>query len=360
MSKLNRTRVDNVLKRMSQAGVEQMIVTSPVSIFYLTGEMIHPGERCLALYMNTKGNVTLVLNQLFKHVSVEGAKVVLFQDTEDPVGILAKEVLPGKLGVDKEWAARFLIHMMELRPDAPVINGSVFVDMTRMVKDAEEQEKLRRSSAMNDRVVAKSIAAISESLSEVQLAEKVNEFFAAEGAAVRSLCIVAYGTNCAIPHHGSAKDVFLKPGDNVLFDIGKNFGGYYCDMTRTVCYKEASALQKEIYKIVLEANMAAIAAVKPGVRACDVDAAARDVIVKAGYGEYFTHRTGHNIGIEVHEWPDISSTNDMPLVPGMCFSIEPGIYLPDSVGVRIEDLVIVTENGCENLNHYTKELQIVG
>lgn len=97
-----------------------------------------------------------------------------------------------------------------------------------------------------------------------------------------------------------------------------------------------------------------------GVRACDVDAAARNVIAKAGYGEYFTHRTGHNIGIEVHEWPDISSTNEMPLVPGMCFSIEPGIYLPDSVGVRIEDLVIVTENGCEVLNHYTKDFQIVG
>ena len=172
--------------------------------------------------------------------------------------------------------------------------------------------------------------------------------------------IVAYGKYCAIPHHGPSKEVFLQPGDNVLFDIGKNLDGYYSDMTRTVCYKSATDLQRKIYDLVLEANMAAIAAVKPGVRACDVDAAARNVIAKAGYGEYFTHRTGHNIGIEVHEWPDISSTNEMPLVPGMCFSIEPGIYLPDSVGVRIEDLVIVTENGCEVLNHYTKDFQIVG
>ena len=360
MSQLNRGRIQRVLEHMTQAGVEQMIVTSPVSIFYLTGEMVHPGERCLALYLNTDGNVTLVVNQLHNYIRLDGAKVVFFHDTEDPVAILAKEVKPGKLGIDKEWPARFLIRMMELRPDAPVINGSVFVDMTRMVKDAEEQEKLRRSSAMNDRVVAKSIEAIQEGLSEVDLAEKVNAFFAAEGAAVKNLCIVAYGKYCAIPHHGPSKEVFLQPGDNVLFDIGKSLDGYYCDMTRTVCYQSPTALQKEVYQIVLEANLAAIEAVKPGVRACDVDAAARKIIEKAGYGEYFTHRTGHNIGIEVHEWPDISSTNDMPLVPGMCFSIEPGVYLPDSVGVRIEDLVIVTQTGCEVLNHYPKQLQIVG
>ena len=103
MSQLNRTRVNNVLKRMAEAGVEQMIVTSPISIFYLTGEMVHPGERCLALYLNTDGNVTLVVNQLHNYIKLDGAKVVFFHDTEDPVAILAKEVKPGKLGVDKEW-----------------------------------------------------------------------------------------------------------------------------------------------------------------------------------------------------------------------------------------------------------------
>ena len=156
---------------------------------------------------------------------------------------------------------------------------------------------------MNDRVLAKSIEAIQEGLSEVDLAEKVNEFFAAEGAAVKSLCIVAYGKYCAIPHHGPSKEVFLQPGDNVLFDIGKNLDGYYSDMTRTVCYKSATDLQRKIYDLVLEANMAAIAAVKPGVRACDVDAAARNVIAKAGYGEYFTHGLGHSLGLDIHEEP---------------------------------------------------------
>ena len=110
MSQLNRTRVNNVLKRMAEAGVEQMIVTSPISIFYLTGEMVHPGERCLALYLNTDGNVTLVVNQLHNYIKLDGAKVVFFHDTEDPVAILAKEVKPGKLGVDKEWLS--LIHIL--------------------------------------------------------------------------------------------------------------------------------------------------------------------------------------------------------------------------------------------------------
>ncbi len=155
-------------------------------------------------------------------------------------------------------------------------------------------------------------------------------------------------------------EVFLQPGDNVLFDIGKNLDGYYSDMTRTVCYKSATDLQRKIYDLVLEANMAAIAAVKPGVRACDVDAAARNVIAKADTASILPTVPAIISALRFHEWPDISSTNEMPLVPGMCFSIEPGIYLPDSVGVRIEDLVIVTENGCEVLNHYTKDFQIVG
>ncbi len=360
MSVVNFTRIGRVRKRMEEGGIGQIVVTSPVSIYYLTGEMVHPGERCLALYIDLGGNTVLIVNRLHEYIRLEGAKVVFYSDKDDPVKILSNEVKPGKLGVDKEWQARFLIRLMELRPDVSPVNGSVFVDMTRMVKDEDEIEKLRLSSRMNDRVIKKSVEAIDEGLSEADLAAKVNEFFAAEGASVHSLCIVAYGKYCAVPHHGPSKDVFLRPGDNVLFDIGKSLGGYYSDMTRTVFYKRAGELQRKIYDIVLRANLAAIEAVRPGARACDVDAAARNVIAKAGYGEYFTHRTGHNIGIEVHEWPDISSTNEMPLLKGMCFSIEPGIYLPGSVGVRIEDLVVVTENGCEVLNRYTKEPQIVG
>ena len=131
-------------------------------------------------------------------------------------------------------------------------------------------------------------------------------------------------------------------------------------MTRTVFYKSASDKAKEVYNIVREANEKAISIVKPGVRFCDIDAAARNYIEEKGYGKYFTHRTGHSIGIEVHDFGDVSSVNTDKVAPGMIFSIEPGIYLPGEFGVRIEDLVLVTEDGCEVLNKFSKDLTIIG
>jgi len=130
-------------------------------------------------------------------------------------------------------------------------------------------------------------------------------------------------------------------------------------MTRTVFYKSVSDKAREIYEIVKEANLRAISSVKPGVRFCDIDAAAREYIEEKGYGKYFTHRTGHSIGIEVHDFGDVSSINEDTVAPGMVFSIEPGIYLEGQVGVRIEDLVLVTEQGCEVLNKFSKDLIII-
>ena len=130
-------------------------------------------------------------------------------------------------------------------------------------------------------------------------------------------------------------------------------------MTRTVFIGEAGEEQKLVYEIVREANRRAIECIRPGVRSCDIDAAARDYITEKGYGDYFVHRTGHNIGQEVHEYSDVSSANTAPVQPGMVFSIEPGIYLPGRFGVRIEDLVLVTEEGCRVLNHFSKDLMCV-
>ena len=144
-----------------------------------------------------------------------------------------------------------------------------------------------------------------------------------------------------------------------MLDIGCIKDGYCADMTRTVFIGEVSDEARKIYEIVLEANRRGIAAAKPGARYCDVDNAARDYITEMGYGEYFTHRTGHNIGMEVHEYGDVSGINENVLKPGMCFSVEPGIYVPGVAGVRIEDLVLITEDGCEVLNNLSKELTVV-
>ena len=171
--------------------------------------------------------------------------------------------------------------------------------------------------------------------------------------------LVGFGPNCAKGHH-EPDDTVLKEGDTVLFDVGCKKDDYCADMTRTFFYKKVPCEKhREIYNLVRRANEAAEAMLKPGVRLCDVDRAARQVIEDAGYGPNFTHRLGHFIGLEVHDFGDVSSANQAVAEVGNIFSIEPGIYVDGEVGVRIEDLVLITEDGCEILNSYSKELDIV-
>ena len=170
---------------------------------------------------------------------------------------------------------------------------------------------------------------------------------------------MAFGANAADPHH-APDDTVVEPGDCVLFDVGCIKDGYCSDMTRTFYYKEASEQHKLVYHTVRQANEAAIAKIKPGIPLCELDKTARDLITEAGYGPYFTHRLGHFIGLGEHEFGDVSSVNTDKAVPGMIFSIEPGIYLTGDTGVRVEDLVLVTETGCEVLNAAPKDLRVVG
>ena len=169
---------------------------------------------------------------------------------------------------------------------------------------------------------------------------------------------MCFGANGADPHHAPVNDT-LKAGDSVVLDIFNPIGRYWCDMTRTVFWKEVSQEQRRVYETVKAANLAAEAVIRPGVKLCDVDRAARQVIEGAGYGPYFTHRLGHGCGLSCHEPPDNSASSLAIAQPGMVFSVEPGIYLSGKFGVRIEDLVLVTETGCEVLNHYSKDLQVL-
>ena len=170
--------------------------------------------------------------------------------------------------------------------------------------------------------------------------------------------IVLAGDNAANPH-GAPGERKIVPNELVLFDLGVIWKGYCSDATRTVAYQKPTALQEKIYQIVLEAQLAAQNFVRPGVTAAQIDQVARNVIEKAGYGKYFNHRLGHGIGTTVHEFPSLVEGNDLVIEEGMCFSIEPGIYIPGEVGVRIEDCVHVTHNGCESFTQTPKELQII-
>ena len=248
---------------------------------------------------------------------------------------------------------------MEHRPDVRPVHGSGPVDLCRKQKDEAERAAMRHSSAMNDQVVAAAIGAVRAGVRENELAALVNREFLARGADCEGTQLVCFGANGADPHHSGGSTV-LQPGDSVIFDLFTPISRYWCDMTRTVFYQTVSDKQREVYDLVRQANEAAEAMIRPGVLLSDLDRCARDIITKGGYGPCFTHRLGHGCGLDCHEPPDVSGVSDTPLEPGMIFSVEPGIYLPGEFGVRIEDLVLVTEDGCEVLNHYPKNLQVVG
>ena len=356
---MKENRLRTVIGNMGLLGLSQLVITDPNSVFYLTGHSIAPGERLYALLIKEDGSADLFVNQLFPQPEIAGLKIHYHQDCEDNLAQLAAAVRPGKLGVDKFWAARFLLGLLEKRPDLQPVLGSAPVDQARNFKDAEEVELMRRASAVNDATVGDAIKSVDPAISERQMVSVVGNLHVKHGADAATDQLICYGANCAEPHHES-DHTMLKPGDSIIFDIYTPVRRYWCDMTRTVFYQSVTEEQRQVYELVREANAAGIAAVKPGVQMCDIDAAARQVIEDAGYGQYFTHRLGHGIGLDVHEPPDCSCVNQGLAEPGMCFSVEPGVYLPGRFGVRIEDLVVVTETGVEVLNKFPKELQVIG
>lgn len=354
-------RVERVIEKMKEQGYGQLLVSDPATIFYLTGRWIHPGERLLVLVITPESKNTLIINKLFPIEEDLGVEKVFIDDTDDAVKKVLEYVnTDEKIGVDKNWPAHFLLRLLELVPDAKLGNGSEVTDAVRAIKDEEEKQLLRDAQADNEIAVDRLKKLLPQELTEAEMADKLAEIYKELGNSGFSFDpIVGYGTNAADPHH-ETDDSKVKPGDSVILDIGGIKNSYASDLTRTFFYKEVSDKGREVYEIVKEANQRAIDLVKPGVKFSDIDAAARDYITEKGYGEYFTHRLGHFIGIECHEAGDVSGANDNVAEVGNVFSIEPGIYIPGEVGVRIEDLVIVTEDGCENLNHYPKDLEIIG
>lgn len=349
-------RIDRVRAQMAERGMSSLIVSDPLSIYYLTDLYIEPGERMLALLIRPDA-VKLYVNALFPVEEQQGLEMCVLHDGYEPVEHLARDV-SGVVGVDKNWPSRFLLALMERASIRPVL-GSAAVDVCRMCKDASELEEMRRASAGNDRVMERSIPLLREGMTEREFAAIMNRIYEEEGMPrVAFEPLICFGANGAFPHHETG-DTRLKLGDAVIIDTGHRYGMYCSDMTRTVFFGSCSDEQRKVYEIVERANRAAESVAKPGARLCDVDAAARSVIEQAGFGEFFTHRTGHGIGIDVHEPPDVAATNPQVIEPGMVFSVEPGIYLPGRFGVRIEDLVAITDTGCEVLNSHTHELTIV-
>lgn len=360
MISMNQTRLNRILHKLAEQGLSQMILTDPAAIFYLTGVRIDPGERLLALCIRQEARPILTVNRLFPVPEDPDVQTVWYGDNEDGVGLLAGYIAKDhRLGVDKNMSAGVLLGLMERGAAAGYISASASVDVVRAVKDREEILRLRRASELNDRAMEEAGRIIRAGITEVELAEEITKIFRRLGADGTSFePIVAFGKNAAEGHH-MPDETALRAGECILLDIGCRKDGYCSDMTRTFFLGAARDQMRRIYDLVKQANEAARSIIRPGVPMNRIDGEARRIIGDAGYGSLFTHRLGHFIGIEVHEAGDVSAANNTPAAPGMIFSIEPGIYLPGAGGVRIEDLVLVTDSGCQTLNAVPRELTVL-
>lgn len=358
---MNQSRFQRVLENMKECDLQQILVTYDPAIYYLIGRMIKPMERAGAILIKDDGEVHGFMNDLFCFEPEEGMIMHYYKDGENVYKMIADELKPGKVGFDDKWPSKHTIGVLSERNDIIPVHGSAPIDLAKSLKDEDEKELLRNAGRVNDMAVEFGINNIKEGRTELELADMIEDFFEANGAVQdEQYQLVCFGPGAAEPHHEPDNVSTVKEGDSVLFDLWAPVNGYWCDMTRTVFYKSVSEEHRKIYETVKAAQQAGIDFVKPGVKMSDIDAVVRKVITDAGYGEYFTHRTGHGVGMTVHEPPEASASCDLIAQPGMCFSIEPGIYIKGEVGVRIEDLVIVTEDGCEVLTKYPKDLQIVG
>lgn len=352
--------IENRLKRvraaMQRYGLDQLIVTQPPALFYLTGLWANPMDRLDALIITQEH--CRILCYVLAVIEPDDCELTVFSDTGETIDRLSQLLESGVTGVDGYMHSRYLLPLQTLRPDIR-LQVSSCVEESRMLKDAQEIARMRYASEITDLVFADSLPRLREGMTEVDLGQVFSAGFEHHGVGrFAGDPMVCFGAGSAEPHHvpGNAR---LVPGDAVSVDTGKRINGYYSDMTRTVFFRSCSPEQRKVYQTVLEANMAALEKVKPGASYSDVHHAACKVIDDAGYGEFFPHNTSHGIGIDYHEEPFYSNRIPVILQEGMCFSVEPGIYLPGRFGVRIEDLVVVTSNGYSLLNHAPKELTII-
>jgi D-alanyl-D-alanine dipeptidase len=280
-------------------------------------------------------------------------------DGRDPYGVTAQLLdHTGRYGIsDNAWAMH-LLGLQGLLPGTSYASLTVALPMLRAVKDAAELERLAAAGAAADATYEQILAVRFSGRRESEVAADLARLLREHGHEQVDFTIVASGPNGANPHH-EASDRVIQRGDMVVLDFGGLRHGYGSDTSRTVHVGEPTDEERRVHDVVREAQEAGFRAVRPGVACQEVDRAARAVITEAGYGEYFIHRTGHGIGVTTHEPPYMIEGEERPLVPGMCFSVEPGIYLPGRFGVRIEDIVTVTEQGGRRLNGTRREMMVV-
>lgn len=356
--------IDKLVSALNQEKLDAIFIAPSEELKFLTGESPMLCERFQGLFIKKDGSYFYICNILTEGEAVEvfGKDRVytwfdngFFTDTVKEV-FNKEDLLGSKIAVNMTARAFNILEIMD-KVDVKFVNGKKILEEMRIIKTSEELELLKEASARNDKVMERIIGYIKPGMTEKEVADKISEFFVEEGCEPE-FAIVATGPNSALPHYTGNQRV-IQEKDVVLLDIGGKYKNLSSDMTRTIFVGGVTEEERKIYDLVLEAVIAGESKAVEGTFIPEVDKAARGVIESAGYGQNFTTRLGHGIGYSVHEAPDIKESNHRNLEKGMAFSIEPGIYMIDKFGVRIEDIVLITENGTEIINNFSKELIVI-
>jgi Xaa-Pro aminopeptidase len=348
-------RLEQLQEEMARANVDLAAIAPTSNMRYLLGFSPLADER-LCLLLVTPDRIRFVVPDLNAD-QVEartGRKSIRWTDSAGPEQALTEALgqldMDGLLTLvaDAAMRADALLLLQEAARPERCISAASLMSALRMRKSEKEVELLARAAAQADRALLAGVEACRPGVTEREVAERIARYFRDDGAETVNVTLVASGPNSAFPHH-EAGGRQLEMGDTIIIDIVATLNGYKSDVTRVVHLGEPPSDLRTVYDTVLEANRRGREAAKAGARASDVDRAARSVIEQAGYGPYFVHRTGHGLGMDMHEAPWISAESTTTLEPGMVFSVEPGIYLPGRFGVRIEDIVAVTEGECRCL-----------
>ncbi|MBN1933679.1 MAG: aminopeptidase P family protein [Anaerolineae bacterium] len=362
-------RQTQLICQQHTAGVDCVALVPGPNLNYVSGLALHASERPIVAFFPVQGQPVVVLPVLERgraEKMVQGnAQLIGYTDEDGPTTAFAQA--SRELGLSGKRIAVEHLHMrvLELHYIEQAATGAEFVSLEaalpglRAIKDVGEIATMRRAVAITEQALHKLIARPLIGLTEKEIAVRLEQLMRQAGADGVAFIIVVAGPNSADPHAGPS-DRPVQSGDLVVIDCGATYGGYPADLTRTFSAGTVSDELKRIYEVVRQANAAGKAVVRAGVPAQEVDRAARRVIDAAGYGPHFFHRTGHGLGLEVHEPPYIVEGNGEPLSSGMVFTVEPGIYLPGVGGVRIEDNVVVTVQGVDCLTTFERELQVLG
>lgn len=358
------SRIQRVREEMARHDVDAVILSVGHDMPYLTGYHAMPLERLTMLVIPRSGDVSLIIPRLEAprvHVMPDVFQLIPWNETDDPVAITHQLLADAQtIAVGDQMWSRFLVDLLAHRPQARYVRSVVVMEALRSQKDDAEIAALRAAGAAADRVAAQlqsgQIPLIGRT--EAQVSADLSARLLAEGHQKVNFAIVAAGENAASPHHHPG-DRVIQRGEIVLCDFGGTMNGYCSDITRCVFVGSPPQEILDAYSVLMTAQAAGVATGVVGVPCEQVDSVTRSIIDAAGYGEYFVHRTGHGIGMEEHEDPYMVAGNTTPIAHGHAYSVEPGIYVPDKWGMRLEDIVVATNDGPVSMNNADHNLAIV-